>query len=190
MRRRLPTRLGNRFVMRIVIACKCGQQFATKSRYIGRKVNCYKCGESMTIRAPHQPPPPPAAPPIQSARTNGVLVRCVCGWAFSAPSVLQGQSVNCPGCRGQTPVPLQDPLGLGYIAAGLPTIDPSRTYWLPRESNHRWAKAAAVLACISAALLPIALIVTTAIYNFARSGDQRPHAVENRPDSSAVAASR
>jgi hypothetical protein len=190
MCRRLSKRLGNRFVMRIVITCKCGQQFATKSRYIGRTVNCYKCGEGMTIRAPLQPPPPPAPPPVQFARSTGVLVRCACGWAFSAPSGLQGQSVNCPGCRGLTQVPLQDPLNLGYVAADLQPIDSLHTYWLPRDSNRAWAKTAAIFACLGAALLPIALLVSTAIYNFVLSGEQIPHAIEHSPDSPAIAASR
>ena len=157
--------------MRLVITCKCGQQFATKSRFIGRQVNCWKCGESMTIRAPHAPPPAePLPPPIQFAQPSGIRVRCACGWAFAAPWVHQGHSVPCPGCGGLTQVPLQDPLGLGYRAADLQPIDTLHPLAQQRDSSHRWA----ILACCSAALLPIALLVSTAIYNFALTSEPRP----------------
>src|SRR5262245_5231295 len=150
--------------MRIVIRCKCGQHFATDSRFIGRTVNCFSCGESMTIQATSSPPPVPMPPPVQMAAT-GVRVRCACGWAFNAPAMQQGRSVRCPGCGGMTEVPVNDPLGLGYSEGELRELDSLVPLTLPRPPDDRW-KIYAFVACGIAALIPIALLVFTAIYNF------------------------
>ena len=145
--------------MRINVSCKCGQQFATDSRHVGKRVECLSCGGALAITAPKWASPPPIA---------SVRVQCVCGWAFSAPAAQQGKSVHCHGCGGLTTVPLNDPLGIGYTAPDALSNNPLSPVVRPRDYTDRWAKVATCFACLSVVLLPLAVILTAAINSFAQ----------------------
>jgi hypothetical protein len=164
--------------MRIVISCKCGQRFATDSRFAGRQVNCFTCGQLMTIQAGREsrfaaplPPVPPPTPIQHGGQAAAIRVRCACGWAFTAPATQQGRSVPCPGCGGLTEVPYHDPLGVGFATQDLQPLDTLQPFW-SHNSTPRWITTAAIIACGSAALLPIAILVAMSIYNALRPTHQ------------------
>jgi len=74
--------------MRIIVSCKCGQNFATDNRHIGKRTECWTCGQTFVITAPRVIRPPPLA---------GIRVQCACGWAFTAPAAQQGLKRPLPG---------------------------------------------------------------------------------------------
>jgi len=74
------------------VGCVCGARLEAKPELAGRRVQCPRCGQPLSI--PHAQP------------TQPIKVACGCGKMFAAEPRLAGQSLKCPGCGGAIQVPL------------------------------------------------------------------------------------
>lgn len=123
--------------MSIKVACQCGKRFVAPPHLAGKSVNCPNCGSAIVIAAPPAPPPTRptlAAPaPPQGAGTSpaeeGIVVSCVCGQRFNAPSHLAGQQLPCPVCRQPILIP-----------TGNSGLEPWSTPSLPPAGNDLWSE--------------------------------------------------
>ena len=127
------------------VACGCGQKFMAQDHLSGKEVPCPACGNPLLIQPPSvaaasTPPMPgptkPAAKPLGSAHDGPsaaakpsagalqIAVRCGCGKAYKAPAALRGQSLKCPACGQDVPIPLSAPPAVPSPAAASVTPDP------------------------------------------------------------------
>ncbi len=113
------------------VACGCGQKFMAQDHLSGKEVPCPACGNPLLIqppsiaaasRPPMSAPTKPAAKPAASAPQ--IAVRCGCGKAYKAPAALRGQSLQCPACGQDVPIPLSAPPAVPSPAAASVTPDP------------------------------------------------------------------
>jgi hypothetical protein len=76
------------------IHCRCGQKFAVKTEYAGKKVKCQGCGEVLTAPA---------------AEMAVIPLKCKCGKRLTASIKFIGKIVKCTQCATHLKVPAIKP---------------------------------------------------------------------------------
>ncbi len=75
----------------IKVACRCGQKFAVKSEYAGKKVKCRGCGEALSV---------------PSSALSVIPLKCKqCGKRLTASAKLAGKTVKCSQCSALLKIP-------------------------------------------------------------------------------------